>query len=107
MPKPSIQPPWLEKEANALDATPPPRLQLPGRSAARGFPLPSLLFKARPCLDGTQMSIGEPELRSHGAVQPELGDCLPRLGLSHSSVDGHRADCSVVGCSQALDAPQP
>ena len=38
-----------EKEAKALGATPPPRLQFPGRSAG---PRRSLLFKAKPSLGG-------------------------------------------------------
>ncbi|CAN0550389.1 unnamed protein product [Rangifer tarandus platyrhynchus] len=64
-PKPSIQPPWQEKEAKALGATPPPRLQLPGRSAG---PRRFLLFKAKPSLGGRRKN-------PRGAVQPELGDC--------------------------------
>lgn len=64
-PKPYIQPPWQEKEAKALGATPPSRLQLPGRSAG---PRRSLLFKAKPSLCGLRKN-------PRCAVQPELGDC--------------------------------
>lgn len=58
MTKPYIQPPWQEKEANALGATPPPRLQLSGRSAGLGYPRPSLFFKTRPSLGRTENAGG-------------------------------------------------
>lgn len=44
---------------------------------------------------------------SQGAVQPELGGCPVWASATPVSTGIEQTVRSVVGCSQALDAPQP
>lgn len=53
----------------------PAQTTAPREIGGSGLPLPSLLFKARPSLGGTEISVWAPGKKPHCAVQAELGDC--------------------------------